>query len=73
MAEWNELSGVFQGFPVVEDAIPYTLLKYSITPPAIIEQLRSFPQYMEKLEGIEIDKVLNTELVEKAKDALSEN
>jgi hypothetical protein len=67
MANRSEVEPIVNEFPLEQGALPYRLLSYTSVPESVISQLRAFEAAEEKPNGVSVDRVLNTELVEAAR------
>jgi hypothetical protein len=69
LATRAEVEEVLQRFPLKQAALPYRLLNYAAPPPEIISFLRNLKPMSGQLDAVSVDKILNSELVEKARNA----
>lgn len=68
IAERAEIEAMLQEFPLEQGALPYRLLSYPSVPESAIACLRSLTATKEKPDAVGADEILNTELVEKARN-----
>jgi hypothetical protein len=69
LATRAEVEEVMQRYPLKQAALPYRLLTYSTPPPEIVDFLQGLKPMSGKLDAVTVDKILNAELVEKARSA----
>lgn len=67
LADWSEVESLVCQFPPEQGEIPYRLLSYSSVPGSVTSQLLRLQPMKEKLAGVGIDEILNSELVEKTR------
>lgn len=67
IAPWAEVQPILETFPIKGGAVPYRHLEYSTPPEHVISQLRALQPTGMKIQALSTDKVLNTELVAKAR------
>lgn len=67
LASWGEVRPLFEQFPLEHGALPYRLLHYASPPDSLVSHLRGLKPNSEKLEGASIDKILNAEIVDRAR------
>lgn len=67
IASWAEVKPILDTFPEKSGALPYRCMEYSDPPENIVSFLRAMQPTSEKVEALPADKVLNAELVAKAR------
>lgn len=67
VARRQELSSLLEQFPLEQGALPFRMLKYSAPPASVVSSIRDLKAIKEKPTGISVDKILNSELVVKAR------
>jgi hypothetical protein len=67
LVDWADVEPIISGFAINQGALPYRLLSYEEPSEEMLSALRAFPATDEPPEALPVDKILNAELVEKAR------
>ena len=67
IAMWEEVKPILDAFPVKAGAVSYHSLEYATPPEAVLSFLRALQPTTEQVQALPTDKVLNEELVAKAR------
>jgi hypothetical protein len=68
LAARSDVEPIIHDFPLQQGTVPYRLLSYTSVPASVVSKLREFPATLDKPNGISVDKILNQELVEAARN-----